>query len=249
MTGGREPLGTTLSNGLRVLVAPWPGTPRVAVAVHYRVGFRAEPPGRQGFAHLFEHLMFRGSASLPDGRFFDHVYRLAGTANGTTHQDFTDYYQVLPSAGLEQALFAEADRMRAPRFTPRNLAEQLAGIEEEIRQATVERPYGGFPWLDMPQHANTNWYNAHNFYGDLEHLDAATLGDVQQFFKTYYALNNAALVVSGRAGFELVQKAVAAGVGCLIAVGAPTSLSVDLAKQSGLALFGFTSERRTVRYS
>nr|PZN41802.1 MAG: hypothetical protein DIU60_16265 [Actinomycetota bacterium] len=197
MTGGREPLGTTLSNGLRVLVAPWPGTPRVAVAVHYRVGFRAEPPGRQGFAHLFEHLMFRGSASLPDGRFFDHVYRLAGTANGTTHQDFTDYYQVLPSAGLEQALFAEADRMRAPRFTPRNLAEQLAGIEEEIRQATVERPYGGFPWPLLPGVLYDTFANAHDGYGDVALLRRTTPDDCAEFFEAHYAPGNAVLTIAG----------------------------------------------------
>lgn len=197
MTGGREPIGMTLSNGLRVLVAPWPGTPRVAVAVHYRVGFRNEPPGRQGFAHLFEHLMFRGSASLPDGRFFDHVYRLAGTANGTTHQDFTDYYQVLPSAALEQALFSEADRMRAPRFTAANLAEQLAGIEEEIRQATVERPYGGFPWPLLPGVLYDTFANAHDGYGDVALLRRTTPDDCAEFFDAHYAPGNAVLTIAG----------------------------------------------------
>lgn len=104
----------TLPNGLRVLLQHQPGIPRAAVSVHYGVGFRSEPPGREGFAHLFEHLMFRGSASLPGGRFYDHVHRLGSRANGTTHQDYTDYYQVAPAEALEQALFAEADRMRAP---------------------------------------------------------------------------------------------------------------------------------------
>ncbi|MBE3008560.1 insulinase family protein [Microbispora sp. NEAU-D428] len=200
MTGGWpevELIRMTLPNGLRVLLAPGRGTARVAVAVHYGVGFRAEPPGREGFAHLFEHLMFRGSESLPGGRFYDHVHRLAGTANGSTHQDFTDYYQVLPAAALEQALFSEADRMRAPRFTAESLAEQLAGIEEEIRQATVERPYGGFPWPLLPGVLYDTFANAHDGYGDVELLRRTTPDDCAEFFHAHYAPGNAVLTLVG----------------------------------------------------
>ncbi|SNT25036.1 Predicted Zn-dependent peptidase [Streptosporangium subroseum] len=200
MTGDRsrsELLRTTLPNGLRVLLAPWYGTPRVAVTVHYRVGFRVEPPGREGFAHLFEHLMFRGSESLPDGRFYDHVHRLGGTANGSTHQDFTDYYQVVPASALEQALFSEADRMRAPKFTSGSLAEQLSGVEEEIRQATVGRPYGGFPWPLMPEVLYDTFANAHDGYGDVELLRRTTPDDCAEFFDAYYAPANAVLTLVG----------------------------------------------------
>ena len=98
---------------------------------------------------------------------------------------------------LETMLWAEADRMRGLKITQDNLTNQQGVVKNEVKVNVLNQPYGGFPWLDLPQHANTNWYNAHNFYGDLEHLDAATLGDVQQFFKTYYAPNNAVLVVSG----------------------------------------------------
>ncbi|MFD8319000.1 M16 family metallopeptidase [Kitasatospora purpeofusca] len=187
----------TLPNGLRIILAPDPRTPRVCVAVHYQVGFRSEPPGREGFAHLFEHLMFRGSASLPDGRFYDHVHRWGGAANGTTHQDYTDYYQAVPAAALERALFSEADRMRSPRFTARALAEQLSGVELEVRQATVERPYGGFPWPLLAQALYSTHPNAHDGFGDIRRLRSATLDDCTDFFTTHYAPGNAVLTVAG----------------------------------------------------
>ena len=95
-------------------------------------------------------------------------------------------------------LWAEADRMRGLEITQDNLTNQQGVVKNEVKVNVLNQPYGGFPWLDLPQHANTNWYNAHNFYGDLEHLDAATLDDVRQFFKTYYAPNNAVLVVDRR---------------------------------------------------
>jgi len=94
-------------------------------------------------------------------------------------------------------LWAEADRMRGLDITQDNLTNQQAVVKNEVKVNVLNQPYGGFPWLDLPQVANTNWYNAHNFYGDLEHLDAATLGDVRQFFKTYYTPSNAVLVVTG----------------------------------------------------
>ncbi|MGK4582151.1 insulinase family protein [Kitasatospora sp. HPMI-4] len=187
----------TLPNGLRVVLAPEPGAPRVAVAVHYRVGFRSEPPGREGFAHLFEHLMFRGSENLPEGRFFDEVHALGGLANGTTHQDYTDYYQSVPAAALEQALFREADRMRAPRFTPEALAFQLDGIESEIRQAVTERPYGGFPWPLLPGVLFDSFASTHDGYGRIEDLRRITVEDCAAFFDTHYAPGNAVLTVTG----------------------------------------------------
>ncbi|MGN9791683.1 insulinase family protein [Streptomyces sp. OZ13] len=189
----------TLPNGLRVLLQHQPGIPRAAVSVHYGVGFRSEPPGREGFAHLFEHLMFRGSVSLPGGRFYDHVHRLGSRANGTTHQDYTDYFQVAPAEALEQALFAEADRMRAPLFTEHHLAEQLAGVADEIHGATTDRPYGGLPWPLLPGVLFSRHANAHDGYGDPVTLAKTTIEDCEEFFTAHYAPGNAVLTVVGAA--------------------------------------------------
>jgi zinc protease len=200
-----EPYSYTLDNGLRVVLAPEPGVPRVAVSVHYGVGFRSEGPGREGFAHLFEHLMFRGSANLPDGRFYDHIKRSGGAANGTTHQDYTDYYQVVPLGTLEAALFSEADRMRAPRFTPANLADQLHWVAEEIDQATRQRPYGGFPWPLLPGVLFASHANAHDGYGDPATLARITPADCEEFFAEHYTPGNAVLTVVGGIDVDQVR--------------------------------------------
>src|SRR5918998_4396168 len=140
----------TLDNGLRVVLAPDATAPVVGVAVHYDVGFRSEPEGRTGFAHLFEHLMFQGSESLEKLAHFRHVQSSGGTFNGSTSQDYTDYYEVVPSAALERALFIEADRMRAPRITAENLRNQVDVVKEEIRLNVLNKPYGGCPWITLP---------------------------------------------------------------------------------------------------
>jgi zinc protease len=194
---------TKLPNGLRVVLSPDHTTPTTVVGVYYGVGFRNEPKDRTGFAHLFEHLMFQGSKNLGKMEFIKLVESSGGILNGSTRFDFTNYYEVVPSNTLERALWAEADRMRGLAITQDNLVNQQGVVKNEVRVNVLNQPYGGFPWLDMPQHANTNWYNAHNFYGDLKDLDAATLTDVQGFFKTYYAPNNAALVLVG--DFEPAQ--------------------------------------------
>src|ERR1700759_5323678 len=140
----------TLPNGLRVVLTPDRSAPVVGVAVVYDVGIRSEPEGRTGFAHLFEHLMFQGSESLEKLAHFRYVQGAGGTFNGSTHPDYTDYFEVLPSAGLERALFLEADRMRAPRITEENLRNQVDVVKEEIRLNVLNRPYGGFPWILLP---------------------------------------------------------------------------------------------------
>jgi predicted Zn-dependent peptidase len=187
----------TLPNGLRVTLSPDPTAPVVTVAVYYRIGFRVEPKDRTGFAHLFEHMMFQGSQNLGKMEFIRLVQSNGGILNGSTRFDFTNYFETLPSNKLETALWAEADRMRGLAITEDNLTNQKGVVGNEVKVNVLNRPYGGFPWLDMPQVANTNFYNAHNFYGDLHDIEAATLVDVQSFFKTYYAPNNAALVVVG----------------------------------------------------
>jgi zinc protease len=186
-----------LPNGLRVVLSPDTSAPTVAVAVYYRIGFRVEPKDRTGFAHLFEHMMFQGSKNLGKMEFIKLVQQNGGILNGSTRFDFTNYFEIMPAHKLETALWAEADRMRGLNITEENLKNQQGVVGNEVKVNVLNTPYGGFPWLDMPQYANTNWYNAHNFYGDLKDIEAATLKDVQDFFNTYYAPNNAVLVVVG----------------------------------------------------
>ena len=192
-----------LPNGLRVVLSQDHTAPTVCVAVYYRIGFRVEPKDRTGFAHLFEHMMFQGSQNLGKMEFIKLVQQNGGILNGSTRFDFTNYFETLPSNKLETALWAEADRMGGLAVTEDNLKNQQGVVGNEVKVNVINRPYGGFPWLDMPQYANSNWYNAHNFYGDLKDIEAATLPEVQSFFKTYYAPNNAALAIVG--DFDPVQ--------------------------------------------
>src|SRR5690348_712814 len=187
----------TLDNGLKVVLSRDTTAPLVTVAVYYGIGFRIEPKDRTGFAHLFEHMMFQGSQNLGKLEFIKLVQSNGGILNGSTRFDFTNYFETVPSNVLQTMLWAEADRMRGLDITQENLDNQKNVVKNEVRVNVLNQPYGGFPWLDLPQVANTNWYNAHNFYGDLADIDAATLADVQSFFKTYYAPNNAALAIVG----------------------------------------------------
>jgi len=186
-----------LPNGLKVAMSRDTTAPVVVVAVYYNIGFRIEPKDRTGFAHLFEHLMFEGSANLPKGAFDKLIEGNGGVSNGSTRFDFTNYYEVVPSHVLETMLWGEADRMKNLALTEENLKNQQGVVGNEVKVNVLNRPYGGFPWLDMPQYANKNWYNAHNFYGDLADIEAATLKDAQDFRHTYYAPNNAALALVG----------------------------------------------------
>ena len=186
-----------LDNGLKVVLSPDTTAPIATVAVYYNIGFRIEPRDRTGFAHLFEHMMFQGSRNLGKMEFIRLVQSNGGVLNGSTRFDFTNYFEIVPAHKLETMLWAEADRMRGLAITQENLTNQQGVVKNEVRVNVLNRPYGGFPWLDMPQIANKNWYNAHNFYGELDDLDAATLADVQSFFDTYYAPNNAAMVIVG----------------------------------------------------
>jgi predicted Zn-dependent peptidase len=186
-----------LPNGLKVVLSPDHSTPTIALGVYYNIGFRIEPRDRTGFAHLFEHMMFQGSQNLGKMEFIHLVQQNGGVLNGSTRFDFTNYFEVVPANKLETVLWAEADRMKGLAINEENLKNQQGVVGNEVKVNVLNRPYGGFPWLDIPQYANTNWYNAHNFYGDLKDIEAATLPDVNQFFKTYYTPNNAALAVVG----------------------------------------------------
>jgi zinc protease len=186
-----------LDNGLKVVLSRDATAPTAVVAVYYNIGFRIEPRDRTGFAHLFEHMMFQGSGNLGKMEFIRLVQSNGGVLNGSTRFDFTDYFEIVPANTLETMLWAEADRMRGLAINEDNLKNQQGVVSNEVKVNVLNQPYGGFPWLDLPQAANTNWYNAHNFYGDLKDLEAATLSDVNSFFASYYAPNNAALVVTG----------------------------------------------------
>jgi zinc protease len=186
-----------LANGLRVVMLPDKTSPVVAVAVYYDVGMRSEPEGRTGFAHLFEHLMFQGSASLGKTEHFTLVQGSGGVLNGSTHVDYTNYYEVLPSNATELALFLEADRMRSIALTQENLDNQVAVVQNEIRVNVQNRPYGGFPWLQMPPVLFDSFANTHDGYGSFVDLEAATIADAQAFFDQYYAPGNAVLSIAG----------------------------------------------------
>ncbi len=194
----RIPIETRkFSNGLRVVVSEEHSAPLVTVGVYYNIGFRLEPQGRSGFAHLFEHMMFQGSENAGKMVHIQLINASGGMLNGSTHYDLTNYFESVPSNAMERMLWLEADRMRALKVDDENLRNQRDVVKEEVRVNVLNQPYGGFPWLDMPPVAFRNWANAHNFYGDFADLDAATLADVQTFFRTYYTPSNAVLVILG----------------------------------------------------
>ncbi|WP_297801700.1 pitrilysin family protein [uncultured Brevundimonas sp.] len=186
-----------LDNGLKVILLQDNRVPTVTVAVHYGIGFRIEPQNRTGFAHLFEHLLFQGSENAPKGTFIDLVTNSGGAMNGSTRFDYTNYYQVVPSGALEAMIWGEADRMARPVLNDEVLKNQQEVVSNEVRVNVLNQPYGGFPWLWMPQAANTNWYNAHNFYGELAEIQAATLEDAKTFHDSFYGPNNSVLFIAG----------------------------------------------------
>ena len=195
-----------LPNGLKVVISEDHIAPVVTVAVYYNIGFRVEPKGRTGFAHLFEHMMFQGSENVKKFEHAKIVEANGGSLNGSTRLDHTNYYQTLPSNRVETALWLESDRMRSLDVSAENLKNQQNVVSEEVRVNVLNQPYALFEWLDLWINANQNWYNAHNFYGDLTEIEAATLEDVRSFFKSYYAPNNAVLTVVGDVNTDEVKK-------------------------------------------
>src|SRR5713226_900780 len=187
----------TLANGLTVVVSEDHSAPTFGLCVAYRIGFRLEPEGRTGFAHLFEHMMFEGTPVAPKGTMNQIVEGGGGWTNGDTRYDFTEYIETAPVSALDPVLWLEADRMKALDFSPQNLDNQRQVVEEEVRVNVLNQPYGSFYWLDLPQKAFNKYPNAHNFYGDFKDLDAAAIQDVETFFHNYYVPSNAVLAVVG----------------------------------------------------
>jgi predicted Zn-dependent peptidase len=186
----------TLRNGLRVIIVEDHTAPVFSIAITYNVGSRNERPGRTGFAHLFEHMMFKGSASVGSGEHFMLVYNNGGDMNGSTNKDRTNYFERLPANQLDLALFLESDRMRSLDITKENLQNQISTVQEERRQGVDNQPYGKtMEAFDDLAYENFNY--KHSVIGSMTDLGAATVEDVQAFFRTYYAPNNAALVIVG----------------------------------------------------
>ncbi|HET7321950.1 MAG TPA: pitrilysin family protein [Longimicrobiaceae bacterium] len=201
-----------LENGLRIVLSEDHRQPVVAVNLWYDVGSRNERPGRTGFAHLFEHMLFQGSEHVPDTEHIAHVERVGGSMNGSTWLDRTNYFETVPASHLEMALWLESDRMGflLPAMTQEKLDNQRSVVKNERRWRVDNQPYGDwderlqallFP-PDHPYH--------HSVIGSMADLDAATLEDVSQFFRTYYAPNNAVLTICGdfdpAAARELVER-------------------------------------------
>ena len=190
---------TTLANGLRVVLSEDHLTPVAAVCLWYDVGSKHEVTGKTGFAHLFEHMMFQGSRHVGKGQHFQLVERAGGNLNGTTSEDRTAYYQELPANRLNLGLWLEADRMRSLAITPANFENQRQAVKEERRLRVDNQPYQGAftDGLTWPFDSTSCFPYAHTVIGSMADLDAAKLPDVQAFFDTYYAPNNATLVVVG----------------------------------------------------
>jgi zinc protease len=187
---------TTLPNGLKVELAEDHSAPVVAVSVVYDVGSRNERAGLTGFAHLFEHMMFKGSQNVGDGEHFFQVFSNGGTMNGTTNADITQYFETLPANQLELALFLEGDRMRSLAITQDKLDNQRHAVQEERRLRMDNQPYGKADER-FGELMYDNFAYKHSVIGSMADLNAASVEDVTRFFKTYYAPNNAVLSVVG----------------------------------------------------
>lgn len=185
-----------LKNGLRVQLVEDHTTPVIAVNVAYDVGSRNERPGLTGFAHLFEHMMFKGSKNVGDGEHFYQVFTNGGSMNGTTSSDITLYFEALPANQLELALFLEADRMRSLEITQAKLDNQRQAVQEERRMRIDNQPYGR-SYERFDEVFYDKFAYKHSTIGSMEDLNAASLKDVAEFFRIYYAPNNAVLSVVG----------------------------------------------------
>jgi len=187
---------TRLDNGLRVIISEDHFAPLYAICVSYKVGSRDERPGRTGFAHLFEHMMFKGSENVGTGELDFLIFTNGGNSNGTTNTDRTSYYEVLPKNQLDLGLYLEADRMHGLVITQDNLENQRQAVKEERRQSVDNQAYGQTSER-LEELIYDNFAYHHSVIGSMDDLDAASVDDVKQFFKIYYAPNNAVLALVG----------------------------------------------------
>lgn len=194
-----------LANGMRCILSEDHSVPVAALAIVYDVGARDEQKGRSGFAHLFEHMMFEGSDNVGKNEFFKYVEGAGGSLNASTHPDFTNYFEKLPSNQIELALWLESDRMRSLKITDENFQNQLQTVKEEKRMRIDNQPYTPSA-IRFEEIMYDNWANAHPVIGSFEDLEASSTADVKQFFKTYYAPNNAVLAIVGDIDSEKMAK-------------------------------------------
>ena len=187
----------TLANGLRVCVQPDPMAPAVAVNLWFEVGSRDEEPGRSGFAHLFEHLMFQGSADVASGEHIAVIEAAGGSVNATTSVDRTNYFETVPPGALDLALWLEANRMASLDVSPANFEAQRDVVKEEKLQRYDNQPYGDLLELLVAQHFGPDHPYGHLPIGSMADLDAAGIDDVRRFFEMWYPPSNARLVISG----------------------------------------------------
>jgi predicted Zn-dependent peptidase len=216
----------TLSNGLRVVFNQDNSIPVVSVAVYYDVGSRNEREGRTGFAHHFEHMMFQGSENVPKAAHFQYIMKAGGTMNGTTSSERTNYYQTLPANQLPLALWLESDRMRSLAVTQENLDNQREAVKEEKRLRYDNQPYGEVFDL-INEMIFKNFANAHSTIGSMDDLDDATVEDVQEFFRIYYAPNNAVMVLSGAFEIDEAKQLIDKYFGSIPAQPKPAQLDVS----------------------
>ena len=196
--GFRIPVVTKkLANGMTVVVSEDHSAPTFGISTAYRIGFRLEPKGRTGFAHLFEHMMFEGTPVAPKGTLTRVIEGGGGVLNGSTRNDYTNYIASAPVSALDAILWLEADRMKHLDFSEKNLDNQQEVVKEEIRVNVKNRPYGLFFWTDLVNRAFDKWENNHDGYGSFEDLDAANLKDVESFYGNYYGPNNAVMAIVG----------------------------------------------------
>src|SRR6266566_7473199 len=193
-----------LANGLRIILCEDHAVPVVSIALYYDVGSRNEKLGRTGFAHLFEHMMFQGSENVPKAAHFQYIFHAGGTMNGTTSTERTNYFETLPANHLPLAFWLESDRMRSLKVTQENLDNQRNAVQEEKRLRYDNQPYVN-AFLRVNELIFRNPANAHSTIGSMEDLDAATIDDIREFFRIYYAPNNAVLTVVGDFDVEQAQ--------------------------------------------
>ena len=209
MAGEQLPIHTyKLDNGLTLVVSEDHSSPTFGLSIAYHVGFRLEPKGRTGFAHLFEHMMFEGTPNAPKGSFVKIIQGGGGSLNGSTRYDYTNYISTAPVSALEPVLWLEADRMKHLDFSEENLNNQRDVVKEEIRVNVKNKPYGLFFWTDLAALAFDKWENAHDGYGSFVDLDKASIKDVERFHHTYYAPNNAVIAIAGDVDADSVYKLV-----------------------------------------
>lgn len=221
----------TLPNGLRVVLSEDHSVPVAAVAIVYDVGSRDEVKGRSGFAHLFEHMMFEGSENVGKTEHFKYIESAGGSLNASTHNDFTNYYEKIPSNQIELALWLESDRMRSLKVTEENFHNQLETVKEEKRSRIDNQPYTPGT-LKFGEILFDNWANAHPVIGTFEDLDASSVADIKKFFDIYYAPNNAVMAIVGDFDANEMQKLVEKYFASIPKQAAPPKPEVSEPKQS-----------------